>query len=103
MEFPVKTGAPASQKTACAILPVFEGRGLKGPTKEVDLSGGGLLGQLVKGGRPEIVFSPGAVARVSLATEAYGLAVGGRQPLPSSTGASSDPPAGSAFRSSSGF
>ncbi|MGI9259294.1 MAG: leucyl aminopeptidase [Gammaproteobacteria bacterium] len=50
MEFPVKTGAPASQKTACAILPVFEGRGLKGPTKEVDLSCGGLLGQLVKSG-----------------------------------------------------
>ena len=50
MEFPIKTGAPASQKTACAILPVFEGRGLKGPTREVDLSCGGLLSQLVKSG-----------------------------------------------------
>ncbi len=50
MEFPVKTGAPASQKTACAILPVFEGRGLKGPTREVDLSCGGLLSQLLKSG-----------------------------------------------------
>ncbi|MEE8094169.1 MAG: leucyl aminopeptidase [Gammaproteobacteria bacterium] len=50
MEFPVKTGSPASQKTACAILPVFEGRGLKGPTREVDLSCGGLLSQLVKSG-----------------------------------------------------
>ncbi len=50
MEFPIKTGAPASQKTACAILPVFEGRGLKGPTREVDLSCGGLLSQLLKSG-----------------------------------------------------
>ncbi|HEY5624711.1 MAG TPA: leucyl aminopeptidase [Gammaproteobacteria bacterium] len=50
MEFPVRSGAPASQKTACAILPVFEGRGLKGPAKEVDLSCGGLLSQLVKSG-----------------------------------------------------
>ena len=50
MEFPIKTGAPASQKTACAILPVFAGRGLKGATREVDLSCGGLLGQLVKSG-----------------------------------------------------
>ena len=50
MEFPVKTGTPASQKTACAILPVFEGRGLRGATKEVDLSCGGLLSQLVKSG-----------------------------------------------------
>ena len=50
MEFPVKTGAPASQKTACAILPVFEGRGLKGPAREVDLSCGGLLSQLLRSG-----------------------------------------------------
>jgi len=48
MEFPVKTGAPASQKTACAILPVFEGRRLKGPTQEINVSCGGLLAQLVK-------------------------------------------------------
>ncbi|MEE8248900.1 MAG: M17 family peptidase N-terminal domain-containing protein, partial [Gammaproteobacteria bacterium] len=50
MEFPIKMGAPASQKTACAILPIFEGRGLKGPTREVDQSCGGLLSQLVKSG-----------------------------------------------------
>jgi len=50
MEFPVKAGAPASQKTACAILPVFEGRGLKGPAREVDLSCGGLLSQLLRNG-----------------------------------------------------
>ena len=50
MEFPIKTGAPASQKTACAILPVFEGRTLKGPTREVDLACGGLLSELLKSG-----------------------------------------------------
>ena len=50
MEFPVKTGAAASQKTACAILPVFEGRSLKGPAREVDLACGGLLSGLLKSG-----------------------------------------------------
>ncbi|TDJ30939.1 MAG: leucyl aminopeptidase [Gammaproteobacteria bacterium] len=50
MEFPVKTGAPATQKTACAILPVFAARGLKGATREIDRSCGGLLSQLVKSG-----------------------------------------------------
>jgi leucyl aminopeptidase len=50
MEFPIKTGAPASQKTACAILPVFDGRSLKGPTREVDLACGGMLSELLKSG-----------------------------------------------------
>ncbi|MFL2547393.1 MAG: leucyl aminopeptidase [Candidatus Rariloculaceae bacterium] len=50
MEFPIKTGAPASQKTACAILPVFEGRALKGPAREVDAASGGLLSELLKSG-----------------------------------------------------
>jgi len=50
MEFPVKTGAPASQKTACAILPVFEGRRRKGATHEIDMSSGGALSQLIKAG-----------------------------------------------------
>jgi len=50
MEFPVKTGAPASQKTACAILPIFEGRRLSGATHEVDVSCGRALSQLVKAG-----------------------------------------------------
>jgi len=50
MEFPVKTGAPARQKTACAILPVFEGRALKGPTRDIDQSCNGLLSQLLKNG-----------------------------------------------------
>ena len=50
MEFPVRTGAPAKQKTACAVLPVFEGRTLKGATHEVDVACGGALSQLVKAG-----------------------------------------------------
>ena len=50
MEFPVRTGAPASQKTACAILPVFEDRGFKGAPQEINVACGGLLGQLVKAG-----------------------------------------------------
>ena len=50
MEFPVKTGEPGSQKTACAILPIFESHRLKGPTHEVDISCGGTLSQLVKTG-----------------------------------------------------
>jgi hypothetical protein len=32
MEFPVRTGAPARQKTECAILPVFDDRQLHGAT-----------------------------------------------------------------------
>ena len=50
MEFPVRTGGPAKQKTACAVLPVFEGRTLKGATHEVDAACGGALSQLVKAG-----------------------------------------------------
>ena len=50
MEFPVRTGAPASQRTACAVLPVFEGRRLTGPAHEVDASSGRLISQLVKTG-----------------------------------------------------
>ena len=50
MEFPVRTGAPASQKTACAILPVFEDRRFKGAPQEINVACGGLLGQLVRAG-----------------------------------------------------
>ena len=50
MEFPVKTGAPARQRTACAVVPVFEGRPLAGPAREIDLACGGLLKQLLRSG-----------------------------------------------------
>jgi leucyl aminopeptidase len=50
MEFPVKTGAPASQRTECAILPVFDDGQLRGATKEIDVAARGLIKQLVKNG-----------------------------------------------------
>jgi leucyl aminopeptidase len=50
MEFPVKTGAAASQRTECAILPVFEDGQLRGATRELDTAARGLIKQLVKRG-----------------------------------------------------
>jgi leucyl aminopeptidase len=50
MEFPVKTGAAASQRTECAILPVFEDGQLRGATREMDTAARGLIKQLVKRG-----------------------------------------------------
>ena len=48
MEFPVRTGAPKSQKTACAILPIFEGRTLKGASHKIDSSCGKILSKLIR-------------------------------------------------------
>jgi leucyl aminopeptidase len=50
MDFPVKTGAPASQRTECAILPIFDDGQLRGATKEVDTAARGLIKQLVRAG-----------------------------------------------------
>jgi len=50
MEFPVKTGAPARQRTACVVLPVFQGKPLAAPAREIDSACGGLLKQLVRSG-----------------------------------------------------
>jgi leucyl aminopeptidase len=50
MDFPVRTGAPASQRTECAILPVFDDGQLKGATKEIDTASRGLIKQLVRAG-----------------------------------------------------
>src|SRR5262245_48870826 len=50
MEFPVKTGAPASQRTECAILPIFEDGSLRGATKEIDVAARGQVKQLVRNG-----------------------------------------------------
>ena len=38
MEFPVKTGSPVRQKTACAVIPIFEDAGLSGVGKELSHS-----------------------------------------------------------------
>ncbi len=50
MEFPVKTGAPARQRTACAVVPVFDGKPLAGPAHEIDFACGGLLKRLLRSG-----------------------------------------------------
>jgi leucyl aminopeptidase len=49
MEFPVRAGAPARQKTECAILPVFEGQ-LSGATKEFDRAARGTIAKLIRAG-----------------------------------------------------
>ena len=50
MEFPVKTGAPARQRTECAILPVFDDRQLHGATKDFDRAARGAITKLVRAG-----------------------------------------------------
>jgi leucyl aminopeptidase len=50
MEFPVKTGAPASQRTECAILPIFDDGPLRGAAKEFDTAARGLIKELVRNG-----------------------------------------------------
>ena len=65
MQFPVKRGAPASQKTACAILPLFENGPLPGATREFDTATDGQIARFVKSGN-----AGGAVGRTALV---YGL------------------------------
>src|SRR5688572_5305110 len=50
MEFPVKTGAPARQRTECAILPVFDGGQLRGATKDFDRAARGAIAKLIRSG-----------------------------------------------------
>jgi leucyl aminopeptidase len=50
MEFPVKTGAPARQRTECAILPLFDDRMLHGATKDFDRAARGAIAKLVRSG-----------------------------------------------------
>ena len=50
MEFPVRTGSPTRQKTACAILPVFDGRRWNGATQEMDAACDEALSRLVDAG-----------------------------------------------------
>src|SRR5262245_44714818 len=50
MDFPVKTGAPASQRTECAILPIFDDGRLRSATKEIDTASRGSIKQLVRAG-----------------------------------------------------
>ncbi len=50
MEFPVRTGTAASQKTACAILPLFDDNRLRGVAKQMDSAAHGLIAELVRSG-----------------------------------------------------
>jgi leucyl aminopeptidase len=50
MDFSVKTGAPVTQKTACAIVPVFDGSRLPEISRAFDKASGGQLAALVRSG-----------------------------------------------------
>jgi leucyl aminopeptidase len=50
MQFPVKTGSPTEQKTACAILPLFENGALSGASKAMDKASGGLIRRMIRSG-----------------------------------------------------
>jgi leucyl aminopeptidase len=69
MEFPVKTGAPVRQRTACAILPVFDDGRLHGATKEFDRAARGAISKLVRGGD-----APARLGAVTLVHRTQGTA-----------------------------
>jgi len=50
MEFPVKTDAPARQRTECAILPLFDDGRLVGATRDFDRAARGAIAKLVRAG-----------------------------------------------------
>ena len=50
MEFKIKTGDPAKQKTSCLVLGVFERRKLAGAAESVDKACGGRLAEVLKKG-----------------------------------------------------
>jgi leucyl aminopeptidase len=47
MKFEIKTGSPAEQRTACAIVPVYSGGVLSHTAKALDAAGGGFITELV--------------------------------------------------------
>jgi leucyl aminopeptidase len=69
MEFPVKTGAPARQRTECAILPVFDDRALHGATKDFDRAARGAITKLVRAGD-----APARLGSVTLVHRTQGTA-----------------------------
>jgi leucyl aminopeptidase len=50
MQFPVKAGVGATEKTECAILPLFDGRSLSGITGTFDRAHKGQIRKLIKSG-----------------------------------------------------
>ncbi len=69
MEFPVRTGSLAGEKTGCLVLPIFEHRQLSGAFEEVDANCGGALSRLVTAG--DASAKPG---RTLLVPEVEGIA-----------------------------
>jgi leucyl aminopeptidase len=77
VEFPVRTGAPARQRTECAILPLFDDRKLTAATKDFDRASGGAITKLVRGGdAPSRLGSVTLVHRTGRTTAARWLLVG---------------------------
>jgi leucyl aminopeptidase len=50
MQFSVKAGMPSTQKTACALVPIFEGSPLETAAKELDKACGGAIKRAVRAG-----------------------------------------------------
>ena len=50
MQFSVKTGDPVGQKTACAIVPVFDGPSLPAVTRALNKASGGAIAALTRSG-----------------------------------------------------
>lgn len=50
MEFKIKNGDPARQKTPCLILGVFEGYQLSAPAEAIDKASGGHLSDILRKG-----------------------------------------------------
>ena len=69
MDFPVKTGAPARQRTECAILPVFDDRTLSAATKDFDRATRGAITKLVRSGD-----APSRLGSVTLVHRTQGTA-----------------------------
>jgi leucyl aminopeptidase len=77
MEFPVRTGAPARQRTECAILPVFDDGQLHGATKIFDRAARGAIAKLVRAGdAPARLGSVAVVHRTQGTAAARWLLVG---------------------------
>ena len=50
MEFSIKSHSPEKAKTACAVVGVYEGKGLAPAAQALDLAAGGAIAALIKRG-----------------------------------------------------
>jgi leucyl aminopeptidase len=76
MDFPLKTGDPARQRTECAILPVFDDGKLRGATKALDKAARGAIKQIVRGGDAPARLGATTLIHRSQGTAARWLLVG---------------------------